>query len=333
MSVYQLRPAPGGWDENGGVEGGKRHDPVLVEEAIRFLRPGPRRRFVDGTLGDGGHSEHLLESEPTVEVLGLDRDPLTIAGAARRLAVFGRRFQARLANYDETGAILAAVGWPHADGILLDLGLSSAQLDDPGRGFGFRAGGPLDMRMTPGTGASAADLIAELDEQQLAEIFRRYGEEPAARRIAKVIVGERARQPITDAAALADLVARTRGRRGGTHPATRVFQALRIAVNAELDHLDRFLAHALEWLGPAGRLVIIAYHSLEDRRVKRAFQSWAGACTCPPRVPRCMCGARARVRVLTRKVVTPSAREVDDNRRARSARLRAAEMLDVREPR
>jgi 16S rRNA (cytosine1402-N4)-methyltransferase len=299
----------------------------MAEEALAFLRPRPAGRYVDGTLGDGGHAEHLLESAPTVEVLGVDRDPLSIAAATRRLSRFDDRFHATLGNFSDLGPALVARGWDRVDGILLDLGLSSRQLDDPARGFGFRAGGPLDMRMTPDSGPTAAELLASLDEQQLADVFRRYGEEPGARRIARTLVARRARQPITDAGDLADLVARVIPRRGGIHPATRLFQALRVAVNAELDHLDRFLAQALEWLRPGARLVIIAYHSLEDRRVKRAFQSWAARCVCPPALPRCGCGALARVRILTRKIVTPSADEVRENRRARSARLRAAELL------
>jgi 16S rRNA (cytosine1402-N4)-methyltransferase len=225
------------------------------------------------------------------------------------------------------GAALAAVGRTQADGILLDLGLSSRQLDDPERGFGFRAGGPLDMRMNAGVGRSAADLVATLDERELAEIFWRYGEESESRRIARAIVNDRAATPFTTTTQLAALIERIVRRRGGTHPATRVFQALRIAVNEELVHLERFLAHALDWLAPEGRLVIIAYHSLEDRMVKRAIQGWVKTCTCPPALPRCVCGARPRVRVLTPKVVVPTKAEVAANRRARSARLRAVEVL------
>jgi 16S rRNA (cytosine1402-N4)-methyltransferase len=302
--------------------------PVMAEEALAYLRPQPCGRYVDATLGDGGHAERLLESDATIEVLGLDRDPLTIASAAERLSRFGPRFRTHLGNFSDLGTALAAAGWHRVDGVLLDLGLSSRQLDDPARGFGFRARGPLDMRMSPGDGPSAADLVATLDERRLAEILWRYGEEPAARRIARAIVACRANQPITDTTALAELVARLLHRHGARHPATRVFQALRIAVNDEIGHLERFLARALDWLRPGARLVMIAYHSLEDRQVKRAFQAWAGTCTCPPALPRCACGARARVRILTRKVVTPRPAEVRANRRARSARLRAVEVLE-----
>jgi 16S rRNA (cytosine1402-N4)-methyltransferase len=330
MSVYQLRPGSGGAGGTGGSEAGRRHTPVLLDEAIAFLHARPAGRYVDGTLGEGGHTRRLLEIDATLEVLGLDRDPLTLAATARRLAAYGGRFQAHRGTYDEIGDALAARGWERVDGILLDLGLSSAQLDDPARGFGFRAGGPLDMRMSAGEGPTAADLLATLDEHALADIIRRYGEEPAARRIASAIVRARAEKPLTDAAALADLIARVRPRRTGVHPATRTFQALRIAVNRELDHLDRFLERALDWLAPGARLVIISYHSLEDRRVKHAFQAWSRACTCPPSVPRCVCGGRARVRVLTRRVVTPAETEIDENRRARSARLRAVEVLDAK---
>jgi 16S rRNA (cytosine1402-N4)-methyltransferase len=200
-------------------------------------------------------------------------------------------------------------------------------MDDPARGFGFRAGGPLDMRMHAGEGPSAADLVATLDERALADIFWRYGEEPASRRIARAIVADRTAEPFTTTTALADLIERIVRRRGGTHPATRVFQALRIAVNRELEHLGTFLARVLEWLLPAGRLVIIAYHSLEDRMVKQAMRSWMARCTCPPALPRCVCGAAARVRILTKKAVAPSREEIATNRRARSAHLRAVEML------
>ena len=327
MSAYQLRLSPACGGADGGGESGRRHAPVLVEEVLRFLRPRPGGRYVDGTLGDGGHTERVLACHPSIEVIGVDRDSLSLAATARRLATFGPRLTTHLGNYDDLGAALAARGWERSDGILLDLGVSSRQLDDPARGFSFRAAGPLDMRMTPGAEQSAAAIVASASERELTELFRRYGEEPAARRIARAIVRERERAPITDTAALADVVTRAVPRRGTLHPATRIFQALRIAVNEEITHLERFLAHALEWLAPAGRLVVIAYHSLEDRAVKQAMRSWTGRCTCPPEQPRCTCGARARVSVLTRKVVTPSADEVLDNRRARSARLRAVEVL------
>ena len=306
----------------------RRHVAVLADEAVAYLHARSGGRYVDGTLGDGGHAQLLLERNSTIEVLGVDRDSVTLAATAARLSTFGGRFRTFHGNFDELGAALAQAGWDRVDGILLDLGLSSAQLDDPARGFAFRAAGALDMRMTQGEGPSAADLLATLDERRLAEVLWSWGEEPAARRIARAIVAERERRPITDTTALADLVARVAPRRGSLHPATRVFQALRIAVNRELDHLDALLAHALGWLRPGARLVIIAYHSLEDRRVKRAFRDWATACRCPPALPRCICGARARVRLLTRKVVTPSAAEVQANRRARSARLRAVEVME-----
>lgn len=299
----------------------------MAEEALRFLRLRPAGFYVDGTLGDGGHSRRMLEAEPTIQVLGIDRDALTLRATAGRLAEFGSRFRTFAGNFSDLGAALQREGRVDADGILLDLGVSSRQLDDPDRGFGFRAGGPLDMRMTAGEGASAADLVATLDERALATLFWRYGEESASRRIAHAIVRARASEPITTTTQLADLVERVVPRRGATHPATRVFQALRIAVNHELEHLERFLDHALGWLAPAGRLVVIAYHSLEDRMVKQAMKSWVGRCTCPPALPRCVCGVQARARILTGKVVTPTKGEIAENRRARSARLRAAEAL------
>jgi 16S rRNA (cytosine1402-N4)-methyltransferase len=269
----------------------------------------------------------MLEADASIAVLGVDRDPLSLALTARRLAKFGARFHAHHGNFSDLGAAMATVAREGADGILLDLGFSSRQIDDPARGFGFRAGGPLDMRMDASEGPSAADLVATLDERALADIFWRYGEESAARKIARAIVTDRARAPFTTTRALADLVERVVRRRGGTHPATRVFQALRIAVNRELEHLETFLARVLGWLLPAGRLVVIAYHSLEDRMVKQAMRSWAPRCSCPPELPRCVCGARARVKILTKKAVTPSREEIAANRRARSAHLRAVEML------
>lgn len=294
---------------------------------MRFLHLKPGGFYVDGTLGDGGHSQRMLEAEGSVAVLGVDRDAVTLELTARRLAGFGPRFRTFHGNFSELDRALAAVSRSGADGILLDLGLSSRQLDDPARGFGFRAGGPLDMRMHGGDGPSAADLVATLDERELADIFWRYGEEKASRRIARAIVRDRASTPLTTTSALADLVARIVRRHGGTHPATRVFQALRIAVNRELEHLELFLDRVLGWLWPAGRLVVIAYHSLEDRMVKQAMRSWLARCTCPPTLPRCACDARARVKILTRKAVTPRPEELAANRRARSAHLRAVELV------
>ncbi len=327
MSEDQLRPSPGGGGVDAEAENGRRHAPVMVEEAVRFLHLKPGGFYVDGTLGDGGHAERMLEADASIAVLGVDRDPLTLERTTRRLARFGARFRAHRGNFSELGAALAAAAHERADGILLDLGFSSRQIDDPARGFGFRAGGPLDMRMDPSEGPSAAELVATLDERALADIFWRYGEESAARKIARAIVTDRERTPFTTAPALADLVERIVRRRGGTHPATRVFQALRIAVNRELEHLETFLARVLDWLRPAGRLVVIAYHSLEDRMVKRAMRAWAPRCSCPPDLPRCVCGARARVRILTTKAVAPTSEEIAANRRARSAHLRAVEVL------
>ena len=299
----------------------------MAEEAVRFLRLRPGGFYVDGTLGDGGHAQRMLEADASISVLGIDRDQLTLQLTARRLTDFGSRFQTYHGNFSELGAALTAAARTGADGILLDLGLSSRQLDDRARGFGFRAGGPLDMRMEAGVGPSAADLVATLGERELGDVFWRYGEERASRRIARAIVNDRMTMPFATTTELAELVERIVRRRGSTHPATRVFQALRIAVNRELDHLESFLTHALEWLVPDGRLVIIAYHSLEDRMVKQAMRSWVARCTCPPALPRCVCGVRARVKILTGKVVTPTREEIETNRRARSARLRAVEVL------
>ncbi|OQY66720.1 MAG: 16S rRNA (cytosine(1402)-N(4))-methyltransferase [Polyangiaceae bacterium UTPRO1] len=327
MSEHQLRPSPGGGGVDAEAGTGRRHVPVMVEEAVRFLHLKPGGFYIDGTLGDGGHARRMLESEGSVAVLGVDRDAVTLELTAQRLAGFGHRFRTFHGNFSELDQALAAASRSGADGILLDLGVSSRQLDDPVRGFGFRVSGPLDMRMQPCVGPSAADLVATLGERELADIFWRYGEEKASRRIARAIVRDRTEAPLTTTGALADLVARIVRRHGGAHPATRVFQALRIAVNRELEHLEMFLDRVLDWLLPAGRLVIIAYHSLEDRMVKQAMRSWLSHCTCPPALPRCACGARARVKVLTKKAVIPSPEEIAANRRARSARLRAVELM------
>src|SRR4051794_1980146 len=191
MSAYELRLSPGSGGVDGGGESGRRHEPVMVEEVLHFLRPRPDGRYVDGTLGDGGHTERILMCHPSIEVLGLDRDPLSLAAAQRRLASYGRRLHTFLGNFSDIGTALTTCGWSRTDGIVLDLGVSSRQLDDPARGFSFRAAGPLDMRMTPDAPRSAADLVAETDERELTDILRRYGEELAARRIARAIVRQR----------------------------------------------------------------------------------------------------------------------------------------------
>jgi 16S rRNA (cytosine1402-N4)-methyltransferase len=309
------------------------HLPVLVDEVIEMLAPAPGSLHIDATLGGGGHTERILEAaNPDGRLLGLDADPAAIARVKARLGPrYGDRLVLRQANFRELGEIAPAAGFGAVDGALFDLGLSSFQLADRERGFGFRAGGPLDMRFDPSRGVPASELLASLDTAELTALFRRYGEEPKAPRIARAIVDARRVAPIATAEELAALVERVlppnprQPRR--THPATRVFQALRIAVNEELDALQAGLASALDLLRPGGRLVVLSYHSLEDRIVKRFFQAERRGCICPPELPVCVCGRNPRLRLVTSPSLTPSDAEIAVNPRARSARLRAAERL------
>jgi 16S rRNA (cytosine1402-N4)-methyltransferase len=277
-------------------------------------------------VGAGGHASGILEaSAPDGLLLGIDRDPAALEIARRRLAPFGER--ARLVHGSFADMRRAAVGarWTSVDGILLDLGLSSMQVDDPGRGFSFRHDGPLDMRFDPDQPTTASELVNGLSEGELAELLWRFGDEPRSRQVARRIVAAR---PIRTTLQLAEVVAgAARERRPAMHPATRVFQALRIAVNEELDALQAGLAQALELLAPGGRIVVISFHSLEDRLVKAFLRRESKDCICPPGQPACTCGHRATLRPLTRKPVRPAEAEVRDNPRARSARLRAAERL------
>lgn len=308
------------------------HLPVLAEEVVKMLAPRPGSLHVDCTVGGGGHTERILEAaSPDGRVLGLDADPAAIARVGERLARFGDRIVLRQANFRELAEVAPAAGFGAVDGVLLDLGLSSFQLADGERGFGFRAGGPLDMRFDPTRGEPAAALVARLDESALADLFRRYGEEPQARRIARAVAEARREAPIRTAEELAAVVERAvprrPGPRGRIHPATRVFQALRIAVNAELEALADVLAAALDLLRPGGRLVVLSYHSLEDRIVKRFVAAERRGCTCPPAFPVCVCGRAPRLRSVGPQPTVPSEAEVAANPRARSARLRTAERL------
>ncbi len=308
------------------------HRPVLAEEVTTMLAPRPGSLHVDCTVGGGGHTERILEAaSPDGRVLGLDADPAAIARVGERLARFGDRLVLRLANFRSLAEVAPDAGFGAVDGVLLDLGLSSFQLADAGRGFGFRAGGPLDMRFDASRGEPASALLARLDEGALADCFRRFGEEPRARRIARAIVEARRGAPIETAEQLAAVVERAvprrPGPRGRIHPATRVFQALRIAVNGELDALEVALAASLDLLRPGGRLVVLSYHSLEDRIVKRFVAAERRGCTCPPAFPVCVCGRAPRLRPVGPQPAVSSDAEVAANPRARSARLRTAERL------
>jgi 16S rRNA (cytosine1402-N4)-methyltransferase len=309
------------------------HVPVLIDEVVAMLAPAAGSQHVDATLGGGGHAERILQaSDPDGRLLGLDADEAAIARVRARLAPrFGTRLQLRQANFRDLADIAPQEGFPEIDGCLFDLGLSSFQLADAGRGFGIRTGGPLDMRFDTTRGVPAADLLATLDTDELVALLRRYGEEPFAGRIARAIVETRRTAPIRTAEELAAVVARVApsrapGRRR-IHPATRVFQALRIAVNEELESLQAGLAAAVDLLRPGGRLVVLSYHSLEDRIVKRFLQAERRGCTCPPEAPVCVCGRQPRLRLLSPKGLVPTPAEITANPRARSARLRAAERI------
>jgi 16S rRNA (cytosine1402-N4)-methyltransferase len=308
------------------------HLPVMPVEVLETLAPASGSLQIDATVGGGGHTERILEAaSPDGRVLGLDADRLAIDRVARRLARFGDRLVLRQANFRELQSVAPGAGFAAVDGALFDLGLSSYQLADRDRGFGFRTGGPLDMRFDPSRGVPAAELVATLDADELAALFRRYGEEPAAWRIARAIVEARRTTPISSAEDLAALVEHVlpgnprRPRR--IHPATRVFQALRIAVNEELDALQAGLAAAVDLLRPGGRLVVLSYHSLEDRIVKRFLDGERRGCICPPEAPVCVCGRSPRLRLVTRPSMTPTRDEISANPRSRSARLRAAERM------
>ena len=307
-----------------GEPGG--HLSVLYDEVLTWLRPRPGGRYIDATLGAGGHAKGLLTaSHPDGLLLGLDADPAALSFAGDVLALFGDRVVLRHANFRRIGEVAGALGFEEVDGILMDLGLSSRQLDDADRGFSFNRDGPLDMRMNPERGWSAAHLVNTLSEAELSDLLWRYGEERLARRIARAIVAER---PLDSTGQLADLVARVVGRREKIHPATRTFQALRIAVNEELDALGQVLPQARDLLRPGGRLAVIAFHSLEDRLVKQFYRQEARDCVCPPELPICVCQHQATLRVLTPKPIRPTAGEVARNPRSRSARLRIAERLE-----
>jgi 16S rRNA (cytosine1402-N4)-methyltransferase len=307
------------------------HEPVLLHEALELLDPRPGQVLVDATLGLGGHAEAMLERvAPTGRVVGIDRDPLALERALARLARFGESLTALHGDHADLPQLLAECRLEAVDGILFDLGLSSMQLDDPQRGFSFRFDAPLDMRMDPGQPNTAASLLAELTEEELRRVLWRYGEERRARAIARAIVERRKRAPLRRTGELAELVRHVAGPAAARYridPATRTFQALRIAVNGEIDALEQTLEQAERLLRPGGRLVVISFHSLEDRCVKHLLRGLAACCVCPPDLPVCGCGRQDRVRILTSKPVRASVDEIARNPRSRSAKLRAAEKL------
>ncbi len=307
------------------------HVPVLVEEVLTYLAPRPGAVIVDATVGEGWHAEAILQRiAPAGRLIGLDRDADAVLRADERLRRFGRNVTLRQANFDALRSVLSEVRVGLVDGVLFDLGVSTRQLLEPERGFSFEREGPLDMRMDPQQAVTAAELVNTLSERELAALIYRYGEERASRRIARQIV---ARRPLRTTRDLARAVEAAIGSgRGRLHPATRTFQALRIATNAETDALASGLPQAIECLRPGGRLCVISFHSLEDRIVKQALSAGARGCTCPPDAPACICGRQRTLRVITKKPVTPTLEEVRRNPRARSAKLRAAERLGDARP-
>ena len=302
---------------------------MLVREVIECLRPGPGKRYFDGTVGGGGHAEQILiESSPDGQVLALDRDDTALGETQKRLGRFEGRVIARQASFAEAKDILTEIGWNGVDGVILDLGMSSDQIDSPERGFSFRAAARLDMRMDRRQSVDARQIVNSFALEQLERIFRVYGEEPRARRIAQAIVAGRKQQTLETTAQLVQIIERVKGSgRRVHHPATQVFQALRIAVNQELQQLEQFLESGYETLRPGGRMVIISFHSLEDRIVKAAFRKWNRACLCPPRALGCRCGWSQKVKLLTKKPIMPSVSEIHANPRARSAKMRAVERV------
>ena len=303
-----------------------QHVPVLYQAVLDLLKPVPGGLYLDGTLGAGGHTRGLLlGSSPDGQVAGFDRDPWALDLAKSNLADFGERVIFIKDSYRNFRSHLNILNWQYVDGILLDLGISSMQLDTPERGFSFREDGPLDMRFDPDQPLTAADLLNGSTREDLADIIFSYGEEKLARKIADAIIANR---PLVCTKDLAEIVKKVaRNPKSKIHPATRTFQALRIAVNGELDALEAFLPEALDSLNTGGRLAIIAFHSLEDRIVKRFFRKESRDCICPPEVPVCVCGHKARVKEITRRPIRPEEGEIARNPRARSAKLRVAEKI------
>lgn len=320
-------------EARGAAQAVSVHEPVLLRETIEALAPRSGGAYIDANLGGGGHAAAVLAaSAPNGTLLGIDADASAIARSTARLSGFGARLKTFHGSSARIAEAAAAAGFHGVDGILFDLGLSSDQLVDRDRGFGIRTGGRLDLRFNPTEGESAAALLAHITVPGLTKLLREFGEEPQAGKIARAIVARRAAMPVTTAEELAALVAEVATRPGKPsriHPATRVFQALRIAVNDELGALAIALDASIRLLAVGGRIVVLTYHSLEDRIVKRAFAAAAKGCICPPKVPRCGCGVRPSLRLITDKPLTATEEEVAKNPRSRSAKMRVAERIEV----
>jgi 16S rRNA (cytosine1402-N4)-methyltransferase len=305
------------------------HEPALVAETVDILAPALHSggTFVDATLGRAGHARAVLAAAPRARLVGIDRDPVALEESRTNLGEFADRARLVRGDFKEIASVLERLGDEEVRGVLLDLGVSSPQLDDPERGFGFRTEGPLDMRMDPDQRLTAADVVNTYDFRRLTSVIRRYGEERFASRIARAIERSRPIETTTELAGIVKEAIPAATRRTGPHPARRTFQAIRIEVNGELTALGDALPAAVDVLRPGGRIAVISYHSLEDRIVKRFFADQARGCTCPPEFPVCRCDAHARVRVLTRRPIRPPRDELQHNPRASSAKLRAAERL------
>jgi 16S rRNA (cytosine1402-N4)-methyltransferase len=308
-----------------------RHEPVLAERCVELLRPRPQGVYLDATLGLGGHAELLLQaSAPDGRLIGVDRDPAALALARERLEPSNGRLTVVAASFADLALVAAGLGLDQVDGVLYDLGVSSLQLDEPARGFSYRADAPLDMRMDPTRGVTAAEVVNTYPRQRLAQLLREYGEERHAARIARFIDEARRRAPIETTGELVEVIKAAIPaalRRTGPHPARRTFQALRIEVNGELDALRASLPQAIDLLAPGGRIVVLSYHSLEDRIVKHVFADLAATSVHPADLPEHVIPRTPQLRILTRRPVTPSPAEIETNPRAESAKLRAAEKL------
>ena len=306
-----------------------RHIPIMVEPVLALLAPERGGIFVDGTLGGGGHAEAVLSRLPADgRLIGIDRDAAAIGAASRRLAPYGSRFTALKGNFFDMPALLSALGIQAVDGILLDLGVSSYQLDTPARGFSYHEDAPLDMRMDTAAPLTASQVVNQYSQEALRGIIRDYGEERYAARIAGAIVKARQQKPIESTLELAQIVKNAipaANRREGPHPARRTFQALRIAVNGELDGLDQAIVKAHDLLKPGGRMAVITFHSLEDRIVKKRFRDNENPCICPPEFPVCMCGRKSKGTAITRKPIVPGEEELEYNKRSKSSKLRVFE--------
>ena len=302
------------------------HQPVLYHESLKYLQLRSEGKYVDGTLGAGGHAEGILTaSSPGGILLGLDVDTQALDIAKKRLSVFGNRCIVRQASYAEINDQIKSLEWDCIDGVLLDLGLSSMQLDIAERGFSFLKEAPLDLRFNPKKGVTAAELVNTLSEKEIANIIWNYSEDPRSRQIARLIIENR---PISTTTELAGLILTAYlGKRGKTHPATRTFQALRITVNNELEVLEKGLENSLKTVCVGGRIAIITFHSLEDRIVKQFFKHESIDCICPPEQPFCTCSHKATLKVITKKAVKPSQEEIANNPRSRSAKIRVAEKI------